>query len=83
MIEKAIMADLLLKNPDMKGAYISSVTLVPAIGRDLYSYTVVFNPNDNIQKIEVTNEDGGLIIPIELFGYTTATYLRSVRPVAG
>ena len=62
MIEKAIMADLLLKNPDMKGAYISSVTLVPAIGRDLYSYTVVFNPNDNIQKIEVTNEDGGLII---------------------
>lgn len=79
MIEKAIMADLLLKNPDMQGAYISSLTLVPAIGRDLYSYTVVFNPNDNIQKIEVTNEDGGLIIPIELFGYTTATYLRSVR----
>lgn len=63
----------------MKGAYISSVTLVPAIGRDLYSYTVVFNPNDNIRKIEVSNEDGGLIIPIELFGYTTATYLRSVR----
>lgn len=79
MIEKAILADLLLKNPDMKGAYISSVTLVPAIGRDLYSYTVVFNPNDNIRKIEVSNEDGGLIIPIELFGYTTATYLRSVR----
>ena len=52
---------------------------MPAIGRDLYSYTVVFNLNDNIQKIEVTNEDGGLIIPIELFGYTTATYLRSVR----
>lgn len=79
MIEKAILADLLLKNPDMKGAYISSVTLVPAIGRDLYSYTVVFNPNDNIQKIEVSNEDGGLIIPIEWGGYTTATYLRSVR----
>ena len=79
MIAKAILADLLLKNPDMKGAYISSVTLVPAIGRDLYSYTVVFNPNDNIQKIEVSNEDGGLIIPIEWGGYTTATYLRSVR----
>lgn len=79
MIEKAIMADLLLKNPDMKGAYISSVTLVPAIGRDLYSYSVVFNPNDNIQKIEVTNEDGGIIVPITMFGYTTATYLRSVR----
>lgn len=79
MIAKAILADLLLKNPDMKGAYISSVILVPAIGRDLYSYTVVFNPNDNIRKIEVSNEDGGLIIPIEWGGYTTATYLRSVR----
>lgn len=78
MIEKAIMADLLLKNPDMKGAYISSVNLLPA-GRDIYSYSVVFNPNDNIQKIEVSNVDGGLIIPIEWRGYTTATYLRSVR----
>lgn len=79
MIEKAILADLLLKNPDMKGAYISSLTLVPTMSRDVYSYTVVFSPNDNIQKIEFTNEDGGFVIPIELFGYTTATYARSVR----
>ncbi|WP_288205162.1 MBG domain-containing protein [uncultured Parabacteroides sp.] len=79
MIAKAILADLLLKNPDMKGAYISSVNLIPTLSRDVYSYSVIFNPNDNIQKIEVSNEDGGLIIPIVLGGYTTATYLRSVR----
>lgn len=79
MIEKAIKADLLLKNPDMKGAYISSITLVSTLSRDVYSYTVVFNPNDNIQKIEITKEDGGILIPFELWGYTTATYLRSVR----
>lgn len=78
MIAKAILADLLLKNPDMKGAYISSVRLLPA-GKDLYSYSVLFNPNDNIQKIEVSNEDGGLIISSEWRGYTTVIYSFSVR----
>lgn len=64
MIQKAILADILLKNPDMMGAYISKVELTPASSTDVYSYSVLFKPNESVRKIEIRDANGGLLLTI-------------------
>lgn len=81
MIEKAILADLLLKNDQMMGAYIFSVNLLGTFTPDVYSYLVRFKPNSAVRQIIVRNADGGILLTIDnpdTYG-AYALYLSSVK----